>query len=110
MNPDAAIEMWVGTFHAFGLELITKWPSAIDRTGDVTVLDEAGSLALLENNLAKRLSATGQIEEAVEHFRRALELSKSSADAPQVSDSLAKARGGAGTRVRIPLGPPSYFR
>ena len=53
MNPDAAIEMWVGTFHAFGLELITKWPSAIGRTGDVTVLDEAGSLALLEDNLAK---------------------------------------------------------
>ena len=53
MNPDAAIEMWVGTFHAFGLELITKWPSAVGRTGDVTVLDEAGSLELLENNLAK---------------------------------------------------------
>ena len=28
MNADAAIEMWVGTFHAFGLELVTKWPSA----------------------------------------------------------------------------------
>ncbi len=53
MNPDAAIEMWVGTFHAFGLELITKWPSAIGRTGAVKVLDEAGSLALLEDNLAK---------------------------------------------------------
>ena len=53
MNQDAAIEMWVGTFHAFGLELITKWPSAIGRTGDVTVLDEAGSLGLLEYNLSK---------------------------------------------------------
>nr|WP_294522487.1 ATP-dependent helicase [uncultured Rhodopila sp.] len=53
MNPDAAVEMWVGTFHAFGLELITKWPSAIGRTGKVKVLDEAGSLALLEDNLAK---------------------------------------------------------
>jgi DNA helicase-2/ATP-dependent DNA helicase PcrA len=28
MNADAAIEMWVGTFHAFGLELVTKRPSA----------------------------------------------------------------------------------
>jgi DNA helicase-2/ATP-dependent DNA helicase PcrA len=53
MNADAAIEIWVGTFHAFGLELITKWPSAIGRTGGVRVLDEAGSLALLEDNLAK---------------------------------------------------------
>lgn len=50
---DAAIEMWVGTFHAFGLELITKWPSAIGRTGNVKVLDEAGSLALLEEHLAE---------------------------------------------------------
>jgi len=25
MNADAAIEMWV-TFHAFGLELLRKWP------------------------------------------------------------------------------------
>ena len=49
----AAIEMWAGTFHAFGLELITKWPSAIGRTSKVRVLDEAGSLALLEDNLAK---------------------------------------------------------
>ena len=53
LNPDAAIEMWVGTFHAFGLELVSKWPSAVGRTGNVRVLDQAGSLALLEENLAK---------------------------------------------------------
>jgi DNA helicase-2/ATP-dependent DNA helicase PcrA len=53
MNTDAAIEMWVGTFHAFGLELVTKWPSSVGRTGKVKVLDQAGSLALLEENLDK---------------------------------------------------------
>jgi superfamily I DNA/RNA helicase len=53
LNPDAAIEMWVGTFHAFGLELVRKWPSGLGRTGKVRVLDEAGSLALLEDNLEK---------------------------------------------------------
>ena len=52
-NPDAAIEIWAGTFHAFGYELITKWPSGVGRTAAVRILDEAGSLALLENNLAK---------------------------------------------------------
>jgi DNA helicase-2/ATP-dependent DNA helicase PcrA len=52
-NPDAAIEIWAGTFHAFGYELITKWPSGVGRTSGVRILDEAGSLALLENNLAK---------------------------------------------------------
>jgi superfamily I DNA/RNA helicase/Zn-dependent peptidase ImmA (M78 family) len=52
-NPQAAIELPVGTFHAFGLELITKWPSATGRSGNVRILDEAGSLALLEDNLEK---------------------------------------------------------
>ncbi len=53
MNADATIEMWVGTFHQFGLELVTKWPSSMGRTSKVQVLDEAGSLALLEENLDK---------------------------------------------------------
>lgn len=51
-HPQAAIEIWVGTFHAFGLELVTKWPSAIGRTAKARVLDESDSLALLEERLA----------------------------------------------------------
>jgi DNA helicase II / ATP-dependent DNA helicase PcrA len=51
MNSDAAIEMWVGTFHAFGLELLRKWPSGIHRTSSIRVLDQTGSLALLESKL-----------------------------------------------------------
>jgi len=53
MNADAAIEMWVSTFHAFGLELVTKWPLRVGRTSKVRVLDQTGSLALLEANLEK---------------------------------------------------------
>jgi superfamily I DNA/RNA helicase len=53
MNADAGIEMWVGTFHAFGLELLTKWPSSVGRSTNVRVLDQTGSLALLEANLEK---------------------------------------------------------
>jgi superfamily I DNA/RNA helicase len=53
MNADAAIEMWVGTFHAFGLELLRKWPSSIRRTSNVRILDQTGSLALLESQLDK---------------------------------------------------------
>jgi superfamily I DNA/RNA helicase len=53
MNAEAAIAMWVGTFHAFGLELVTKWPSSIGRSSNVRVLDQTGSLALLEANLEK---------------------------------------------------------
>jgi ATP-dependent DNA helicase UvrD/PcrA len=52
-NSDAAIEMWVGTFHAFGLELVTKYHQRLGRSIKVRILDEAGSLALLEANLIK---------------------------------------------------------
>jgi DNA helicase II / ATP-dependent DNA helicase PcrA len=51
MNADAAIEMWVGTFHAFGLELLRKWPSSIRRSSNLRILDQTGSLALLESKL-----------------------------------------------------------
>ncbi len=53
VNADASVEMWVGTFHAFGLELVTKYADRAKRTIDVRILDEAGSLALLEENLAR---------------------------------------------------------
>jgi len=53
INPTAAIEMWVGTFHAFGLELVRKWPASVGRSSNVRVLDQTGSLALLEKNLEK---------------------------------------------------------
>jgi superfamily I DNA/RNA helicase/Zn-dependent peptidase ImmA (M78 family) len=53
MNPDASIEMWVGTFHQFGLELVTKWPLRFGRTSNVRTLDQTGQLELLEANLEK---------------------------------------------------------
>jgi DNA helicase-2/ATP-dependent DNA helicase PcrA len=53
MDPDASIEMWVGTFHQFGLELVSKWPLRFGRTGNVRPLDQTGQLELLEANLEK---------------------------------------------------------
>ena len=53
VNPDASIEMWVGTFHQFGLELVTKWPLRFGRTANVRTLDQTGQLELLEANLEK---------------------------------------------------------
>jgi DNA helicase-2/ATP-dependent DNA helicase PcrA len=53
LDPDAAIEMWVSTFHALGRELVTRWPATVDRTTEARVLGEEGSLALLEANLDK---------------------------------------------------------
>lgn len=51
-DANAAIEMWVGNFHAFGWELISKWPSRVKRTDKVRILDQTGSLGILEDNLA----------------------------------------------------------
>ena len=53
MSAGAGIEMWVSTFHAFGFELVTKWPLRIKRSDKVRVLDQTGQLALLEANLEK---------------------------------------------------------
>ncbi len=50
---DAAIEMWVGTFHGFGLEMVTKWPGRLGRTAGVKILDQTAQLALLEANLSR---------------------------------------------------------
>jgi len=52
-NADAAIEMWVGTFHQFGLELITRYPDRVGRTDKVRTLDEARQLGILEDNLTR---------------------------------------------------------
>lgn len=52
-TPDAAIEMWVGTFHQFGLELITRYPDRVGRTEKVRTLDEAAQLGILEDNLTR---------------------------------------------------------
>ncbi|MER8829612.1 UvrD-helicase domain-containing protein [Mesorhizobium sp. M0938] len=52
-NAEASIQMWVGTFHAFGLELLKKWPSGLGRTLPLKVFDQTASLALLEANLEK---------------------------------------------------------
>ena len=53
VDADAAIEMWVGTFHKFGLELVTCYPGRIGRTENVKIFDPTASLALLEANLGQ---------------------------------------------------------
>lgn len=53
MDAKASLEMWVGTFHSFGLELITRWPAGIGRSPQVKIVDDAGALTLLEANLEK---------------------------------------------------------
>jgi DNA helicase-2/ATP-dependent DNA helicase PcrA len=46
---DKGIGVWVGTFHAFGLELLRKHGSEIGLRADPKLLDRTSSLELLEN-------------------------------------------------------------
>ena len=50
-NPDAAPRIWIGTFHAFGLDLLRKYGSLLGFPPRISVLDPSDSIALLERML-----------------------------------------------------------
>ena len=47
-DPDAAPHIWIGTFHAFGLELLRKYGSLLKFPPRISVLDPSDSIAKLE--------------------------------------------------------------
>ena len=49
--PAAASLIWIGTFHAFGLELLRKYGSRIGLSTDPPVLDPVDAMFLLEQDL-----------------------------------------------------------
>ena len=50
-NPDVAPRIWIGTFHAFGLELLRKYGSRQGLPPRLNVLDPFDAIALLERML-----------------------------------------------------------
>ena len=50
-EPDAAQHIWIGTFHAFGIELLRKYGSRLGLPPRVSMLDTTDSVALLERLL-----------------------------------------------------------
>jgi superfamily I DNA/RNA helicase len=53
IDAEAAPQIWIGTFHAFGLELLRLHHAAAGLPQDFGILDEAGGLAILEEKLAE---------------------------------------------------------
>ena len=53
INPEAASRIWVGTFHAFGLELLRKYGTRLGLPPRINVLDPSDSISLLERLLPK---------------------------------------------------------
>lgn len=51
--PLAAPEIWAGTFHAFGLEILRKYGEAVGIAGRLNLLDQADQLLMLEADLAE---------------------------------------------------------
>lgn len=49
--PQAAAEIWAGTFHAFGLEIVRKYGHLVGIAQPVRLLDQADQLAFLEREL-----------------------------------------------------------
>ena len=52
-NPEAAPHIWIGTFHAFGLELLRKYGTHLGLPSRISVLDPSDSISLLERMLPK---------------------------------------------------------
>lgn len=44
---------WVGTFHAFGLDILRRWGETLGLPPDIKLLDTLDAATLLENNLAR---------------------------------------------------------
>lgn len=50
-SPTSAPELWCGTFHAFGLELVRKFGDLVGIVQPIRLLDQADQLVLLEQHL-----------------------------------------------------------
>lgn len=52
-NPEAAAAMWIGTFHAFGLDVIRRFHAELGLTKDPRMMDRTEAVELLENEFPK---------------------------------------------------------
>jgi superfamily I DNA/RNA helicase len=93
-NPDAAAAMWIGTFHAFGLDIIRRFHKELGLIKDPRMLDKTEAVELLEhefpritlvhyrdlydptNNIADILSAISRAKDEVVDEKRYAELAQ----------------------------------
>ena len=50
-NPDAAPRLWIGTIHAFGLDLIRRHHDRLDLPPDLTLFDRSDAIEILQEKL-----------------------------------------------------------
>ncbi len=54
-NPKAAAAMWIGTFHAFGLDIVRRFHDKLGLPANPRVIDRAEGIELLEDELPRLL-------------------------------------------------------
>ncbi len=90
--PEAAAEIWTGTFHAFGLELLRKYGHLIGIAQPVRLLDQADILALLEEDLLSlQLDHYLRLHEPLSDLRFVLGAISRAKDEVKSPDDYAKA-------------------
>jgi superfamily I DNA/RNA helicase len=52
-SPDAAVAMWCGTFHAFGLDFIKRYAEQIDMPASPVMIDRSEAITMLETELPR---------------------------------------------------------
>lgn len=106
-NKDAAAAMWIGTFHAFGLDIIRRFHAELGLTDDPRMLDRTEAVEILENefpklglvhyrdlydptdNIADILSAISRAKDEVVDEKKYAELAKAMLDkAPTDEDRV----------------------
>lgn len=93
-NKDAAAAMWIGTFHAFGLDIIRRFHAELGLIQDPRMLDRTEAVEIIENefprlglvhyrdlydptdNIAEILSAISRAKDEVVDARRYAELAR----------------------------------
>ena len=87
-NPKAAAAMWIGTFHAFGLDIVRRFHDKLGLPADPRLIDRSEGIELLENEMP-RLS--------LRHYRNlwdpALDLSDMLSAVSRAKDEVVDAAG-----------------
>ncbi len=52
-NPTAAAAMWIGTFHAFGLDIVRRFASQLGVPKDPRMMDRSEAVELLEQEFPR---------------------------------------------------------
>lgn len=52
-NPQAAAAMWIGTFHAFGLDIVRRFHDKLGLPADPRLIDRSEGIELLENEMPR---------------------------------------------------------